>query len=81
MWFGLFNYWQGKLILAAIIYLVFSCFDAKEANKGIDKINEQNLDNYHIKSMHRAPYASLICIIIILIIALVFPLTLSEVSD
>ena len=75
MLFENIQYLHGKLILAAIIYLVFCCFDCISANKEIDKINDANSSDYHIKPMHRAPFAGLVIIIIILVIALASPLS------
>ena len=75
MFFEMIKYFQGKLILAAIFWLVICCFDCSSANKGIDKINDANSSDYRIPSMHRAPFAGLIIVIIILVIALVTPLS------
>ena len=75
--FEIINYYQGKLILGAIIALILCCVDASMANKEIDKINAKNSADYHIKPMHRAPFGFLIVVIIILVVALVLPLSLN----
>lgn len=74
MIFELLNYYQGKLVLAAIIGLVICCVQSSSANQLINQINEENSSDYRKQSYPTAPFKTLIFLIVILVIALVVPL-------
>lgn len=75
--FWIMNFKQGFLVLFSVILLVISCFQAKEANQQISKINEENATNPHAPRLQTAPYGTLVCVVILLLIALLLPETMS----
>ena len=72
--FEIFDYWQGKLIIAAIVFLALSLGNSHDANVFINDYNERNSADYRIKNIPTAPFGSIIFVIILLFIALVAPL-------
>jgi len=73
--FELMNHLQGRFIIFAIILLVLSCVQSHEANKHINYLNELNADDYRKPKYQTAPYVPLIITIILLVVALVIPLS------
>ena len=71
--FGILDLIQGKLIFAALFFLVFCAFQSKDANKYIDKVNEENSADYRVQKLPTAPFGSLIIVIVLLAIALLLP--------
>lgn len=75
MWFEMIDYWQGRLIFAAIFLLLVCCGQSYEANKEIHRINEENSDKYYMKRLPTAPVGGMILIIVLLVIAFITPLS------
>ena len=76
--FELMNYWQGKLLCAVITILIFSAIQSYEVNKRVNRINEANSDDYRKPHFPTAPFVSLIIAIIIISVAIIFPLRILE---
>lgn len=72
--FGMLDLIQGKIIFVALFFLVFCTAQSKDANKHINKINEENSSDYRIPQLQTAPYGSLFVVIILLVIALILPI-------
>ena len=78
--FQLLNYNQGKLILLCVIVLILSCFQGHNANSHINSINEEKKNSSHPSGpfLPRAPFAELIIILFLLVLALALPLNVSD---
>ena len=72
--FGIMSYHHGTLVIAAIILLVLSYWQSKEANVFIKKVNEENSSDPHRQELRTAPQWELVVCIIILLLALILPL-------
>jgi hypothetical protein len=75
MLFEIFKYWQGKIVFGAVLFLLVCCVQCYEVNKQINRINEENAERYDIEKMKTAPYACLVFVVILLVVALIVPLS------
>ena len=71
--FHFFSYYQGKLVFGVIIWLIICAVSCSDANKDIEKINEQYSSDYRKTKLRNAPTFGLIIAIIILCIAMILP--------
>lgn len=76
--FEMLSYYQGKLIFCVIIWLIVCCVSCYDTNKGVEEINDRNSSDYRKERLRTAPTFGLIVAIVVLIIALVLPLSLNE---
>ena len=72
--FELFGYRNGYFVFVAIFLLLLSCVQSHEANKEINRINEENITNLNKKQLQTAPFVPLIISIFFLVLSLVLPL-------
>lgn len=76
--FKIMDYWQGKGIIAAIILLLFAWSQSYDANKYINKVNEENSSDYRKRKIETAPIVTLVISIIILVFCLILPMQLLD---
>ena len=72
--FGLVDTLQGSLIIVCLFFVVCAIFQSKSVNSHIERINEQNKDDYRIPKIPTASYYSLILCAVLLVVVLVLPI-------
>lgn len=71
--FGILDLAHGKIIFAALFFLVLGTIQSNDAKKYIDKENDKNSANYHVEKLPNVPIGTLIFAIVLLVIALIIP--------
>lgn len=75
MWFEMPGTTQGKLIIIALFIVIFAIFQNRTINSHIEKINEDNKDNFRNPVIPSAYYYSLIFAALLLLASLILPVS------
>lgn len=69
----LLDYFHGRAILFCLFGLACSIYQSYQANKFINRVNEENLSDYHKPQHMRAPFVELIIVFILLVVCIAVP--------
>lgn len=75
MWFEMPSTTQGKLIIIALFIVIAAIIQNRIINSHIEKINDDNKDNYRKPVIPSAYYYSLIFAAVLLLAALILPVS------